>query len=105
MAVILAVTAMESVEGEVNNSQHKEVVDQLIKYVKVSYGVSQDVSGGSDVLALGLDSLDIMNYLLFLQEKYGVEIEDDQLQGGALIFDETATLIVASQGLTVEKKF
>jgi acyl carrier protein len=84
-------------ENKMDNLQHKDIVEQLINYTKNSYGLTKDISGDMDLLALGLDSLDILNYLLFLEEKYGLEIGNEQLgEGGALIFNETAKMILSS---------
>jgi acyl carrier protein len=79
------------------NLKEKEIIEQLINYVKTNFIIDGDISGSTDLLALGLDSLDIMNYLFFIQQKYGVQIADDQIaERGILIFTETAKHISES---------
>jgi acyl carrier protein len=76
---------------------YEEVVDALIEKIQSSFDIdiTGDLSAETDFMALGLDSLDTMDYIFYLEDEYGVTIEDEQIQtDGLLIIGETAKYII-----------
>lgn len=71
------------------------ILSILTKRLKSEYSIKVPLDEKSDVLNLGLDSLDVMNYLFFLEETFQVNIADDQIQkDGILVLENTARLIL-----------
>ncbi len=40
---------------------------------------------GGNIIERGLDSLDLVDYLLAIEEKYGCRVSEDQIQAGKLL--------------------
>lgn len=74
---------------------YETIIAELIEKLRSAYGITGELSGETDVMELGLDSLDMMNYVFFLEETYGITIEDAKIQkNGLLVIGETAKYIL-----------
>ena len=77
------------------NINYETIVAELIKKLKSAYKIKETLTDESDVMAFDLDSLDTMDYLFFLEDKYGITIEDDKIQkDGFLVVGNTAKYIL-----------
>lgn len=78
----------------------KELIEKLCTYDIGKYFASQ-LSEKTDIVdSEEIDSLDTMDYILFIEETYNVKIEDDQIEkGGLLIIGETAKYILSCHGM------
>lgn len=71
---------------------YEQITQILINELRNQFNV--DLNEESDVMD-HLDSLDIMAYLIFVEEKFNIKIEDDQVdKGGILIVGKTAEFIL-----------
>jgi len=76
---------------------YEALVTELIAKLKSAYKITDDLSDKTDVMELGIDSLDMMNYIFFLEETYGITIEDEKIQkGGLLVIGETAKYVLSA---------
>lgn len=74
---------------------YQNIVDTLIKKISSEFKVKETLSESSDVLALKLDSLDVMSYLFFIEETYDVIIPDEFIEDGSLlVIGRTANYIL-----------
>ena len=74
------------------------IVKSLIDRIRNEYGVEDELNENTDVMELdAIDSLDRMNYMLFIEESFGVSIPDDKIEpGGIFIIGKTAEFILSS---------
>lgn len=78
------------------NLSYETIKDQLVRYLQDKFDIKKELNDQSDVLGLGLDSLDVMDYIFYLEETFSVMIEDEQIQpDGLLIIGETAKYVIA----------
>ena len=52
----------------------------------------KEVSLDSNLKELGLDSLDVVDMLMDLEEKFGIEFENDEMMGFAVVSDIVAAI-------------
>lgn len=77
---------------------YESVVAELIAKLKAEYKITDELSDKTDVMELGIDSLDMVNYIFFLEETYGVTIEDEEIQnGGLLVISNTVEYILSTK--------
>lgn len=73
----------------------KDIVDTLIAKIKSDFNVNAELSDKTNLLELGLDSLDIMSYIFYMEEQFNIAIGDDNLEKeDFLIIGETANYIL-----------
>jgi acyl carrier protein len=57
-----------------------EIIDVLIEYIRNETGFTGDLTDDADLLQTGvLDSFNIVSLALFAQERFGVELEGEDL--------------------------
>ena len=80
------------------NLTYEGIVEALTEKLRSFYGITGELSDKSDAMDLGIDSLDMMNYLFFLEQTYGITIEDEKIvKNGVLVLGETAKYILSTQ--------
>ena len=57
------------------------ILEYLITYIKEQFKIEDEISEETNIQQIGLDSLDIVNLLFNIEEKYGVNIPDEDLTG------------------------
>lgn len=65
----------------------EQVLEGLKKVVN-----GKEVSLESNLKELGLDSLDVVDMLMDLEEKFGIEFENDEMMGFAIVNDIVAAI-------------
>ena len=73
----------------------EQVLEGLKKVVN-----GKEVSLESNLIELGLDSLDVVDMLMDLEEKFGIEFENDEMMGLAIVND----IVAAIENKTKKKK-
>jgi len=80
------------------NLTYNRIVKELIAKLKSAYKIENNLSDKTDVMELDIDSLDMMDYIFFIEETYGIKVEDEKIQaGGFLIIGETAKFILSER--------
>ena len=59
-----------------------KTVSQLANILVDKFKITQSLSGDSDLNELGLDSLDVINFLFTVEQETGVSIPDEILAEG-----------------------
>lgn len=57
-----------------------DIKNEVIKELESRLGL-KDLSEDSKLIDLGIDSLDVVEYLLELEEKYSIEFPPEEMQG------------------------
>jgi acyl carrier protein len=77
----------------------EEIVAALIGKLTGSYTIKKEIGASSDVMGLELDSLDVMNYVVYLEDEFGLKIADEDIAaGGILVIENTAAQILQLSG-------
>jgi acyl carrier protein len=81
---------------------YQTIIETLIDKIKtydISEEFSSQLSEKTDIVSSEeIDSLDTMDYIFFLEETYGITIEDEEIQeNGLLIIGETARFIISKK--------
>lgn len=74
----------------------KEIIDVLIEYIRNESGFTGQLTADADLLQAGiLDSFNIVSLALFAQERFGVELESDDLVRDNLARLSTLAALIA----------
>ncbi len=74
---------------------YEGVIAELIQKLRSKFKIKDELTEEVDVLGLGLDSLDVMDYIFYLEETFNVKIKDEQIQpGGLFTIGQTAKHIL-----------
>lgn len=74
---------------------YDSIVGKLIHRIKSEYEIEDDLNDNTDVMATDMDSLDRMNYMLFIEETFGVTIDEGQIElDGIFVIGKTARFIL-----------
>ena len=81
------------------DTSYQTIIETLIDKIKtydISEEYSSQLSEKTDIVSSEeIDSLDTMDYIFFLEETYGITIEDEEIQeNGLLVIGETARYIL-----------
>jgi acyl carrier protein len=72
------------------------IIQKLIEKLKTEYDIQDEITDTTDVMELGLDSLDRMNYLFFIEDTFGISIEDEKIEAnGIFVIGKTADYILS----------
>jgi acyl carrier protein len=81
-----------------SNLGHESIINKLIEKIKSDFNIKGELSGKTNLLELGLDSLDVMSYIFFIEDNFSVTISDDLLEDKEFfVIDEIANYIKANQ--------
>lgn len=58
-------------------SSMQEMIINIIAEVKDDEGLVDKLSGATDINALGMDSLQMLNFMLMVEDEYDIEIDFD----------------------------
>jgi len=64
---------------------NEEILNGLTAYIKGEFNIFDELSGDTNLQDAGLDSLDIVNLLFLVEERYGVKIPAEVLDERTLI--------------------
>jgi len=79
------------------NHTYESVVETLKTKLQTESKITKDLTDATNVLELGLDSLDVMSYIFYIEETYDLKIDDDKLEdNNFMIIGETANYILAN---------
>jgi acyl carrier protein len=80
------------------NQSHQPIINKLIEKIKSDFNIKEELSGKSNLLELGLDSLDVMSFIFFIEDNFKVTISDDLLENKEFfVIDMIANYIEANQ--------
>ena len=60
--------------------KYTEIIEFIINYMKNEFNIEADIGRNTNIQDIGMDSLDIVNLLFAVQEKFGVEIPDEDME-------------------------
>jgi acyl carrier protein len=69
-------------KGEINMNAEKEVIEAISKVAK-----GKEVTLDSNIKELGMDSLDVVDMLMDIEDKYGIEFENEEMTSLVTIRD------------------
>lgn len=75
------------------SDEREKIINTLIAEMN-KFDVTSEVKEDTNIIEV-VDSLDVMNYIFFLEEEYGLEISDEQVaEDNILVISTTADLIL-----------
>lgn len=77
---------------------YESIVANLTEKLRSEFKLKADLADTTDVLNLGLDSLDVMSYIFFIEETYDITINEDNIEdSGLLVIGNTANYILSKR--------
>ena len=58
----------------------EKTLTQMMDILRVKFKITRPLHANSDINEIGLDSLDVINFLYSLEEETGVKIPDETIQ-------------------------
>lgn len=79
------------------STEREAILNQIISQLQNEYRVDEEITTDTNIVEL-VDSLDIMNYIFFLEEKFNIQISDEQVENESiLVISNTIDLILSTK--------